>query len=176
MNSSKPRSTRPLPVDLWSIIATAYPIGLAPFAPGTWGSLLGLGAGALFFELANAGASAFPYAQQLIAIGLLALLFWISWYSIDRTERRWDVHDDGRIVIDEVLGQAIPITFLGHSLWMMILCFVLFRFLDIVKPGPIGWLDRNLPGAWGTLLDDVLAGICVWPLVFLLSSLQALIV
>lgn len=176
MSSSKPRTTRPQTYDLWSLIATAYPIGLARYAPGTWGSLVGLGAGALIYEAGEYHATTWGQAYLLTPICLLALLSWVAWYSIERTEQRWDIHDDGRIVIDEVLGQAIPISFLGYSWGTLILSFVLFRLLDIRKPGPIGWLDRNLPGAWGTLLDDVLAGICVWPLVFLLSSLQALIV
>lgn len=176
MSSSKPRTTRPQAYDIWSLIATAYPIGLARYAPGTWGSLLGLAVGAFIYEVTQYQARMLGHSYPLTLIGLLGLLFWLAWYSIDHTERRWDVHDDGRIVIDEILGQAIPISMLGYSVWTLVLSFVLFRALDIRKPGPIGWLDRNLPGAWGTLLDDVLAGVCVWPLVFLLSSLQALIV
>ena len=68
-------------------------------------------------------------------------------------------HDDQRIVIDEVIGQSIALSFCPPTFLSLILGFTLFRLFDITKPGPIGWADRRLPGAWGTLLDDVMAGI-----------------
>lgn len=170
MNSSKPHS-RPLIHNFWTRIAVAYPFGLAPWAPGTFGSLPGLALGYGLYRLSHGLGSDHPWAPYAVAGVCIAALVGFAWLVIDRTEKLWSTHDDGRIVIDEVVGQAIPLAFLGVDLLTLGLSFVIFRFLDIAKPGLIGWCDENLPGAWGTLLDDVLAGICTVPLVFALSSL-----
>jgi phosphatidylglycerophosphatase A len=82
----------------------------------------------------------------------------IAFWSIARTEFKWRTHDDSRIVVDEIVGQAIAVAFLPVSWTMLVACFALFRLLDIWKPLLIGWIDRNAPGAWGTLCDDLLAG------------------
>lgn len=138
-----------------SLLAVVYPLGMLPKAPGTWGSLAGF---PVAFGIAYAvrGLGAF---SAITAVILLLLLGIITWWSIDRTERQWHTHDDGRIVIDEVLGQAIASVFFPFDAFHMIAAFVLFRIFDIFKPGPIGWADQKLPGALGTLLDDVIAGI-----------------
>lgn len=150
---AKSREKKPAPLNVWSSLAVVFPLGLAPKAPGTFGSLAGLPVGFLFFNLSDSWAT---------RLALLVLLGLFSWLVIDRTEKFWNTHDDGRIVIDEVLGQAIPLTFFNGDWKIYLIAFVLFRFFDIVKPGPVGWADRKLPGAWGTLLDDVIAGIFAW--------------
>lgn len=149
--------------NLPSLLAVAFPFGLMPKAPGTWGSLPGI---AVAYGLAQGSASLNPSLPALpIVLGLL-LLTALAWWSIDRTEKLWNTHDDGSIVIDEVLGQAIALAFFPFDALHLIVGFVLFRIFDIFKPGPIGWADEKLPGAWGTLLDDVIAGIfaglCLW--------------
>lgn len=127
-----------------------FPLGLAPKAPGTFGSLAGI----------PLGLAIFAWGQNWIIQTLALILFGIfSWYVIHKTETFWNTHDDGRIVIDEVLGQAIPLSYFTGDWKMVLLAFGLFRFFDIVKPGPVGWADQKLPGAWGTLLDDVIAGV-----------------
>lgn len=138
-----------------SLIAVVYPLGMLPKAPGTWGSLAGVPV-AFGIAYATRGLGSF---SEVAAIGLLILLGIFSWWTIDRTEAQWHTHDDGRIVIDEVLGQAIASVFFPFDAFHIIAAFVLFRIFDIFKPGPIGWADRKLPGAFGTLLDDVIAGI-----------------
>lgn len=160
--------------DFWSRLAVAYPFGLAPRAPGTFGSLPGLALGALIFKVGQSSGLSSDAAAFAIAIPSIGLATFIAWMAIDRTEKLWGTHDDGSIVIDEVVGQAIPLAFLGYDPLILGLSFVLFRLLDITKPGLIGWCDRELHGAWGTLLDDVVAGICTLPLVFALSSLLGL--
>ncbi len=157
MNSSKPKGPLP-PLDIWGYLALAYPLGLAPKAPGTFGSLMGLPLGALLFYAAQHLPVPPPYAHIFVVLCLI-ILSWGAWYVIDRTEAAWQTHDDSRIVIDEVIGQAIPLAFMGFDPITLGLGFILFRFFDIVKPGPIGWADRKLPGAWGTLLDDLIAGV-----------------
>jgi phosphatidylglycerophosphatase A len=147
---------------------------LAPRAPGTFGSLPGLALGAFLYRLNRKLSQTIGMSPEFWATIFLCLIATLDWVAIDRTERQWQTHDDGSIVIDEVAGQAIPIAFLGFELQTLILGFILFRFFDILKPGLIGWCDRELPGAWGTLVDDLLAGICALAIVFVLSTFRQL--
>jgi len=68
--------------------------------------------------------------------------------------------DPGSIVIDEVAGQWIALIPASPNLSAYALGFVAFRFFDILKPGPIGWADRNLDKGLGIMVDDIMAGIC----------------
>jgi phosphatidylglycerophosphatase A len=83
----------------------------------------------------------------------------LALWAIHVTERAWGTHDDQRIVIDEVVGQAIAVAFVAPTELSLVAGFGLFRLLDITKPLIIGWVDERGPGAVGTLFDDVLAGI-----------------
>ncbi len=148
-------------------IAVVYPLGLSPKAPGTVGSLGGLAFAFILQKLSHL----FPSFSLFIIIGGLLLLAGVSLWSIQETEKLWNTHDDGRIVIDEVLGQAIVSVFFPMDAFHLISAFALFRLFDISKPGLIGIADRQLPGAWGTLLDDVIAGIFALVLMALLSPL-----
>ncbi|MBC7658673.1 MAG: phosphatidylglycerophosphatase A [Chitinophagaceae bacterium] len=154
-----------------SRLAVVYPLGMLPKAPGTWGSLAGLPVAWLIAQsVQGLGDFSIPVAVFLLCgVGL------ISWWSIDRTEKQWNTHDDGRIVIDEVLGQAIVSVFFPFDAFHMITAFAFFRFFDIFKPGPIGWADQKLPGALGTLLDDVIAGIFALALLTGVSALKQLV-
>jgi phosphatidylglycerophosphatase A len=158
LSLSKPKP--PLPkLDLWGYLALAYPLGLSPKAPGTAGSLAGLPLGMVISYAPSFLGLETGFAKfGIISLFLLAFTLF-AWFVISKAEAAWQTHDDGRIVIDEVIGQAIPIAFLGDSLAVLTLSFLLFRLFDILKPGPIGWADLTLPGAWGTLIDDVIAGI-----------------
>jgi phosphatidylglycerophosphatase A len=149
-----------------SSLAVGFGLGLMPRAPGTWGSLLGLPLAATIYWLADRYFGSGPQvlahltaAGWSVAAVIFILLIGISRWVIQRTEQLWQVHDDGRIVIDEVVGQAMCIAMFKPNFWVYLAGFALFRLLDISKPGLIGWADRELPGAWGTLLDDVLAGL-----------------
>lgn len=132
-------------------VATAGGVGYAAKAPGTWGSLPGLALGAALQALLGD-------EPWLIGTLLGAATLSACW-AIARTERALRVHDDGRIVVDEVVGQAIAVAFLPLGLVSALLGFALFRLLDIKKPLAIGWIDAHAPGAVGTLGDDVLAGV-----------------
>ena len=143
-------------------LATSGGIGLAPKAPGTFGSLPGLAVGAGLHQAALRGAAALEapaWAAPLAILGGLLALLLLAWWSIARTERLWNTHDDQRIVIDEVVGQAIAVGFFTPSWLTLVAGFALFRLFDITKPLAIGWIDREAPGALGTLFDDVLAGL-----------------
>jgi phosphatidylglycerophosphatase A len=160
MKTSQPRG--PVRLNFWSSIAAVVPLGLMPKAPGTFGSLAGIPVGLLFYYYGEMLAARWGLAAWLLQVFFLALLGVLSWWSIEQTEKFWNTHDDGRIVIDEVLGQAIPLSLMAADWKIVLIAFALFRFFDIVKPGPIGWADRELPGAWGTLIDDVIAGVFAW--------------
>ncbi len=142
------------PMNAWSYLAVCFPFGLAPVAPGTWGSLPGVVFGLLLGNLYRQF-----YWSWLAILLFLALAALLAYKVIDETETLWQSHDDKSIVIDEFVGQAIPLAFVAPSFSSAILGFLLFRIFDILKPGPIGWADKKLHGAWGTLLDDVFAGI-----------------
>ena len=79
-------------------------------------------------------------------------------------------HDPSEVVIDEAVGMSISLFMLPHSLGLYILAFILFRFFDIFKPSFI-YRIQNLPGGWGIMLDDVLAGFFTLAVVTGLSSL-----
>jgi phosphatidylglycerophosphatase A len=137
-------------------IATAGGAGYAPVAPGTFGSMVGV---AVFLAFADLG-------LLLFGITLISLTFLGVWAS-DAAEKFFGQKDDGRIVIDEVVGQLLtlaPLAALAPGagrrapLWLLG-GFLLFRLLDIWKPPPIRWAERTFPGGAGVMLDDVFAGI-----------------
>ena len=75
-------------------------------------------------------------------------------------EEQTKTHDSSVIVVDEVAGFLITMTWLPFTWQSAVIGFILFRFFDIVKPGPIGKLDKNVKGGVGVMLDDVAAGVC----------------
>lgn len=141
------------------ISAVGYGLGLAPKAPGTFGSLGGLACGWLIFHMgaiSTGSASGLPF-YSVVTTALVGLSAF-AWWSIDLTEKAWNTHDEGRIVIDEFAGQAIAVTFFAPTIWVYVIGFILFRILDIWKPSVIGTADEKLGGALGTLVDDLIAG------------------
>ncbi|TNE65862.1 MAG: phosphatidylglycerophosphatase A [Alphaproteobacteria bacterium] len=132
---------------------TALGSGMLRPAPGTWGSALGLAAG---YGLVAIG------THPGIILLLVALITAISSKVIDRIEQALGFHDASEIVIDEVAGQwlaILPICFLPHTPWAWAAAFGLFRIFDIIKPWPIGWLDRRVHGGFGVMVDDLVAGL-----------------
>lgn len=84
----------------------------------------------------------------------------IGIWASERARHFWGDEDDPQpIVIDEVAGQSIALILCWPNIWAMAFALVLFRFFDILKPGPIGWLDKNVKGGLGIMLDDIVAGI-----------------
>jgi phosphatidylglycerophosphatase A len=127
-------------------LATAFGAGYMPKAPGTWGSAVGL----LVWFLLPASTWA-----QLSAIALVVVAG--SW-SAGMAERHFGRHDPGQVVIDEVAGMLITL-FLNPAGWFSAAGgFLLFRAADILKPFPARRLER-LPGGFGIMADDVMAGI-----------------
>ena len=96
---------------------------------------------------------------------LLPVVFGIAVYtagsmarSVGHRQGIGEAKDPGVVVIDEAIGYLVTVAFLPHGLWTAAAGFFLFRFLDIVKPPPCRWLEK-LPGGWGIVLDDVMAGV-----------------
>lgn len=133
-------------------LAVGGGLGLMAKAPGTWGTLAGLPLALLLLAL-----------PPFIAWPLLLLCALAGIWICGRTAADWGVHDHGAIVWDEVVGYAL--TVLLAASWLVIgplellLAFVLFRLFDILKPWPIRYLDRQVHGGFGIMVDDLLAGL-----------------
>jgi len=98
-----------------------------------------------------------PENQIAFAFFLLAFLPLAAWMA-GRAEKSYGVHDDPRIVIDEVLGYWAALLFLDRTPFNLLAAFILFRALDTLKPWPIKKLETSLGGGFGIIMDDVLAG------------------
>lgn len=128
--------------------AFGFGSGLAPKAPGTFGTLAAVPIYWLIQDLS------WPlYLSWLLVTFALGVLW------CDRSSKALGVHDHGGIVWDEFVGYWITM-FMAPAGWLwMLLGFVLFRLFDIVKPWPIRWLDQKVHGGFGIMLDDLVAGI-----------------
>lgn len=148
-------------------------VGYLPLAPGTWGSLVGLGvylvvrgaAMKVFFDLGatrNLNLLHVYYGVILFELVMAVGIAWIGTWAASRTEMLSGRKDPGKVVVDEVAGQfiaLIPVPFmLEPAWWAMILAFILFRLFDIVKPYPARKLE-SLPGGLGIMADDLIAGV-----------------
>jgi len=138
----------------WFLV-TGFFSGLLPKAPGTWGSLVGIIIAYLIIK-------SFPNPN--LTIMLLAALFTIIGFKlVNEYEQNGGIHDDKRIVIDEIAGILITVGLLGNlkedTLIKLFFAFIAFRILDISKPSIIGKVDEKAPGGLGVMGDDVLAGI-----------------
>lgn len=132
-------------------LATGFGVGLLPFAPGTWGSLIGLAIWWFGFSLLD------PLVAAL-GIGLSVVL---ATALLTHVCRRFELGDESALVLDEIAGQWVALLFLPRELWVLVAGFVLFRLLDIAKPWPISKIDREIKGGVGVMLDDLLAGVLV---------------
>ncbi len=92
-------------------------------------------------------------------IGVVAALFIIGTVCAGAAEKILDRGDPGVVVIDEIVGQLIALTALPAHPLTVVAGFALFRFFDILKPFPVGWLDNHIHGGPGIMLDDVAAGL-----------------
>jgi phosphatidylglycerophosphatase A len=143
------------------MLATCYPLGCVRVAPGTFGSLLGVVLCLLLQQviIALTGWQEHDTAFGVSGIFLSLLLTASGWMIIHKAAPYFEKCDDGRIVIDEVVGQFLALFWLPRSLSIVLSSFILFRMLDIFKPWPISVPDRRFKSALGVLLDDVLAGL-----------------
>jgi phosphatidylglycerophosphatase A len=145
-------------------IATALGAGYSPVAPGTCGTIVAVPLAYLLAPL-----PIWQFAIVIVAVTALAI------WAADRADRAWGTHDSGRIVIDEVAGYLTTMLLVDRGHWAPLLVgFVVFRAFDIIKPPPVRWLDQNLPGGWGVVLDDTAAGVMGMAVMVGLDRLGAL--
>jgi len=130
------------------ILAFGFGTGLAPVAPGTFGSLPGL---LLFWLTVDFGLN----VQIGVAVAIALAGIWICGESA----RRIGVHDHGGIVWDEIVGMYVTLLAAPLSVTGWVLAFILFRVMDIVKPWPIRDLDHSMRGGVGIMLDDLAAAL-----------------
>ena len=123
-------------------------LGYIPIASGTFGNLWGL---PLFYWLSGQ----WLWTQFIFIICSILLAVFLA----GQAEKIWERKDPSQVVIDEIVGYMTAMFGLTFSWKMALVGFFLFRAMDILKPYPIRKIDRNMPGGWGIVLDDVLAGV-----------------
>ena len=138
-------------IDFVALAIATCGVGYLPLAPGTFGSLVGVG---LFLLLAR--------VNPLVIIGAILAVTFVGIWAGSRVEQVSGRKDPGKVVVVEVAGQMIalfPLTlFARWSTVAVILSFILFRFFDIVKPYPANRL-QDLDGGMGIMFDDLVAGV-----------------
>lgn len=131
-------------------LATMFGIGNIRPAPGTWGTLAAV-------PIAYGFALAGPYAFM----GLTLVVLILALIACSVHEQESGNHDSSKVVIDEVVGYLVAVTWLPLTWQSFLAAFLLFRILDIWKPLFIGLLDRKVSGGVGTVIDDLAAGLVV---------------
>ena len=146
--TSRPPDARFLLSHPAHFIALGFGAGLAPWAPGTFGTLVGWAIAALLLLAVH------PFVVAVITIPLLVLGVWAA----EVTGRNLGVQDHGAIVIDEIVA-FLPLAALAAAAWwLQLIAFALFRLFDIWKPYPIRQLERSVKGGLGVMVDDLVAG------------------
>ena len=148
MNDSEKKFARRVLTDPVNLLAFGFGTGLAPFAPGTVGSLLGVVLAWLMQDQA-----------RVVQLGAGVVLFVAGIWICGESARRIGVHDHGGIVWDEICGIYVTLLVAPPNVAAWVLGFLLFRAFDIVKPWPIRDLDHRLGGGLGIMLDDLVAAL-----------------
>ena len=143
------------------LLAFGFGSGLSPKAPGTMGTVAAIPLWYLLVQL--------PPQTYVLVVAICAIIgIFICGSSADKL----GVHDHGGIVWDEFVGFWVTMAFLPVSYVSVLVGFILFRLFDIFKPWPISWLDKNVGGGLGIMIDDVLAGLAAGGVFVLLQSLH----
>jgi len=145
------------------LFITLLGLGKIKIFPGTLGSLVTVIILYILFHVLNV-------SSDFIILGLI-LIFVYSFPAIESYIKNNENKDPGEIIIDELIGQSIPIIAyeISHgtkktpdeALIFYCICFVLFRFFDILKPFPVSFFDKNYKNSFGVILDDICAGLYV---------------
>ena len=139
----KPNLTNPI-----HLLAFGFGSGLAPKAPGTFGTLAAV---PLYFALAP-----LPLPMYLM---IVAATFALGVGICGIASHDLGVHDHPGIVWDEFVGLWVTLIAAPAGWWWVVVGFLLFRLFDIWKPWPIGWADKQVSGGLGIMLDDLIAGL-----------------
>lgn len=150
---NKQRGAQPLvPKLIWQnplyFIAFGFGSGALPYAPGTWGTLI-----AIPFYLAI---QTLPLTIYLLIT--LAVIIGSIWLC-DKISEEIKIHDHPSMCLDEIVGFLVTMIGIPAQLSWIILGFLLFRLFDIWKPQPVRYIDKNVGGGLGMILDDIIAGI-----------------
>lgn len=129
-------------------LAFGFGSGLSKKAPGTCGTIAGI---PLYWLLIH--------TTTFIYLGFLGVAFFVGVRICQRVSEELGVEDYPGIVWDEIVGYLVTMFSLPFTLPWIILGFLVFRLLDILKPQPLRWIDRKVHGGWGIMLDDLLAGL-----------------
>jgi phosphatidylglycerophosphatase A len=133
------------------LIALGFGSGLAPFAPGTFGTLFGWWS----FNLLQARLS--PVASTALWPWILIGSFIVGIRACDKTGRDLGIADHGAMVWDEIVAMWLVLLFIPNTLIAQAWAFAAFRLFDIAKPPPIRWFDRQWKGGFGVMWDDIVA-------------------
>ena len=139
-------------------IFTLFNIGYLP-ASGTFGSLFTV----LLYCMI------IPFIHIFYLIMILFIITLYSWVYLDKNLKNYKNKDPKEIVIDEFIGQMIPLTICGSNLLLILTSFVLFRFFDITKIYPASIFDQKIKGSLGIIGDDIIAGIYSLVIVYFLK-------
>lgn len=149
---------------LTTFLATGCYTGYLPFAPGTWGTLVGV---LLFYFVRYLPQEA--YAATVVAF--IALSVWVS----NQAQEIFGEVDPQKVVIDEVAGFLVTMAFHRTDIATIAAGFILFRIFDVVKPWPIKWIERRFTDGRGIVFDDVAAGVyasaALWVIEIMLPNL-----
>lgn len=130
--------------------ARVFNIGLAPKAPGTWGTALACILAPFIFLPMDF------FGRWLV----LTILFFLGAYAGTYAEKILNKKDPGEVVIDELVGVWLAMAPFSHWNWILIVsAFILFRIFDILKPWPVNASENWLPDGFGIMIDDVVAGL-----------------
>ena len=134
-----------------------FGIGFLPIS-GTIGSLIAIFVYFIFYN----------YLNLLSFIIFIILIFFYSIFFLDKTiKRSFSTSDPKEIVIDEFIGQSIPLLLCENNFFLIILSFLLFRLFDITKPWPASYFDLKVKNANGVLMDDIIAGLYTFFFIYL---------
>ncbi len=146
-----------------TLFVTMFGLGKVPIVPGTFGSLATVIVLYLFFHILN--------ISSTIILIILVIIFIYSFLAVAVHIKDNENKDPREVIIDEFIGQSIPIYLyeISHgtekspneAIFFYFICFVLFRFFDIAKPFPVSFFDKNFKNSFGVIMDDVCAGFYV---------------
>ncbi len=146
-----------------TLFVTMFGLGKIPKIPGTFGSLVTVIILYICFHILN-------LSSNIILIGLI-IIFFFSFSAVATHIKDKENKDPKEVIIDELIGQSIPIYLyeISHgtekssneAMIFYCVCFVLFRFFDIAKPFPVSFFDKNFKNSFGVIMDDVCAGFYV---------------
>ena len=146
-----------------SLFVTMFGLGKIPKIPGTFGSFATIIILYIFFHILN--------LSSIIILIILSIILILSFLAVAIHIKDKENKDPKEVIIDEFIGQSIPIYLyeISHgttksaddAIIFYGVCFVLFRFFDIIKPFPVSYFDKNFKNSFGVIMDDVCAGFYV---------------